>query len=122
LSELAFDIGVSLAKNGFQVVAFVSTHGGNAEPLHASANRLNAMFDPLSTLVPEGDVGPDPGSHSGEWLTSVMLAQRPDLVELEAADEAVVAEVRAASLERGAAHVERFVTAVVGEIRGSTGG
>jgi creatinine amidohydrolase/Fe(II)-dependent formamide hydrolase-like protein len=82
----------------------VSTHGGNPAALNAAAERLNQTFDDVWACAPEGDIGPDPGSHSGEWLTSVMLAIRPDLVRAEA-DSAV-----------GAARLERFVAAIVRQI------
>ena len=45
----------------------------------------------------------------GRELTSVMLALRPDTVQLETAGR----ELRAASAERGARHLERFVAGVV---------
>jgi creatinine amidohydrolase len=105
LTDLAVEIGESLATHGFRVIVLVSTHGGNAAALRAAAERLNTTLDGVTAYAPEGDVGPDPGSHSGEWLTSVMLAVRPDLVQMQ--------EAGAADPERGAAHVERFVTAIV---------
>jgi creatinine amidohydrolase len=104
LTDLAFQIGESLARHGFRRIVLVSTHGGNTAALKAAAERLNQTFDDVRACAPEGDIGPDPGSHSGEWLTSVMLAIRPDLVRAEA-DAAV-----------GAAHLERFVAAIVRQI------
>src|SRR5689334_3865118 len=44
--------------------------------------RFGATSSGAVVCAPAGDVGPSPGAHSGEWLTSVMLALRPDLVEL----------------------------------------
>jgi creatinine amidohydrolase len=105
LTDLAVEVGESLAKHGFRVIALVSTHGGNAAPLRAAAERLNATLPGVTARAPEGDVGQDPGSHSGEWLTSVMLALRPDVVQMQ--------EAGAADPERGAAHVERFVSSIV---------
>jgi creatinine amidohydrolase len=102
LADVAVEIGESLARHGFRTIPFVSTHGGNTGPLRAAVERLGAF-----ACAPEGDVGPDPGAHSGEWLTSVMLALRPELVDPEAAGSA----------ERGAAHLERFVSAVVEGVR-----
>ena len=67
--------------------------------------------------APKGDVGPSPGAHSGEWLTSVMLALRPDLVRLESADSELAVELRMATPERGARHVQRFVASIVDDAR-----
>jgi creatinine amidohydrolase len=108
LTDLAVQIGESLARHGFQRIVLVSTHGGNAPALKMAAERLNHTLDGIAACAPQGDVGPDPGSHSGEWLTSVMLAIRPDLVQGSAADTA--------DAERGAAHLERFVAAIVRQI------
>jgi creatinine amidohydrolase len=109
LTDLAFEIGRSLAQHGFQVIALVSTHGGNTAALNAAAERLNDACKGVTACAPRGDVGPDPGDHSGEWLTSVMLAIRPDLVQTEG--------VGAADRDRGAAHLERFVAAIAREIQ-----
>jgi creatinine amidohydrolase len=117
LSDVAVEIGESLARHGFRTIAFVSTHGGNAAPLRAAVERLNETLDGARTCAPAGDVGPHPGSHSGEWLTSVMLALHPELVDIDAASGDLAAELRAASAERGALHVERFVSAVVDGVR-----
>lgn len=117
LGAMAFELGVSLARNGFRVLALISGHGGNAAALQAAAQRLTETIDGVAALAPRGDVGPEPGSHSGEWLTSVMLALHPELVDLDAVADAVASEVRTASAERGAAHFERFVSAIVEEVR-----
>jgi creatinine amidohydrolase len=121
LSDVAFDIGASLAKHGFRTIALVSTHGGNTAPLGAAVARLSGTLDGAVACAPSGDVGPDAGSHSGEWLTSVMLALRPELVDLQAASSDVAAELREATAERGAAHVERFVSAIVSGVRAAAG-
>ena len=66
--------------------------------------------------APRGDVGPNPSAHSGEWLTSVMLALRPDLVHIEQAPTELAAEVAQASATRGREHLERFVVSVVAQV------
>jgi creatinine amidohydrolase len=117
LSDVAFEIGRSLAIHGFRVIALVSTHGGNRVALDDATKRLNQQLRRAVACAPEGDVGRDPGTRSGEWLTSVMLALRPDLVDLDAADRDLAAELRAANPERGAIHVERFVASIVDAAR-----
>jgi creatinine amidohydrolase len=121
LTDVAVEIGESLAIHGFQVVAMVSTHGGNTAPLRAAVERLNETLDGAIACAPVGDVGPDPGSHSGEWLTSVMLALRPDLVEIKGAPRDLTDEVSAANSELGAMHIERFVIAIVRGVRTAAG-
>jgi creatinine amidohydrolase/Fe(II)-dependent formamide hydrolase-like protein len=70
----------------------MSTHGGNRRALDRAIARLRASSSGAIVCAPPGDVGPQPGTHSGEWLTSVMLALRPDLVELENADSELAGE------------------------------
>jgi creatinine amidohydrolase len=117
LRDVAFEIGESLAKHGFRTIALVSTHGGNATPLRAAVERLNETLRGACACAPDGDVGPHPGSHSGEWLTSVMLGLRPELVDKRAASGDLAAELAVANAERGAVHVDRFVTAIVDGVR-----
>ena len=47
--------------------------------------------------VPQRDVGPHAGAHSGEWVTPVRLALHPNLVEVERADQHLASELRLAS-------------------------
>lgn len=117
LRDVAFEIGESLAKHGFRTIALVSTHGGNATPLRAAVECLNETLRGACACAPDGDVGPHPGSHSGEWLTSVMLALRPELVDMRAASGDVAVELGVANAQRGAVHMERFVTAIVDGVR-----
>jgi creatinine amidohydrolase len=117
LTGEALALAGGLAGQGFRLIALTSTHGGNAGPLRLAAETFNRQSPVAHVCVPEGDVGPAPGSHSGEWLTSVMLALRPELVGLEHAGSGLVEEVRPASAERGARYIERFVAAIVAEVR-----
>jgi creatinine amidohydrolase/Fe(II)-dependent formamide hydrolase-like protein len=113
LTDVAFQIAEGLAKQGFRVIALVSTHGGNRMPLRAAVELVNNTHPDIACCAPEGDVGREPGSYSGEWLTSVLLALRPHLVDIQAADGKLAAELRDASAERGRVHFERFVSAIV---------
>jgi creatinine amidohydrolase len=117
LRESALDIAESLAEHGFRLVAFTSTHGGNAAPLRAAAEHFNRQRRQARACVPEGDVGEHPGSHSGQWLTSVMLAVRPELVEIEGVTGGLREELQRASAEAGAIYFERFVSAMVTAVR-----
>ena len=117
ITELAMAIAASLANQGFRLIVLVSIHGGNAEALGAAADRFNRTYISACVRVVRGDVGPEPGSHSGHWLTSVMLALRPELVDLPAAAPELRDELRTASAERGAIYFERFVSAIVDAVR-----
>jgi creatinine amidohydrolase len=117
LSDLAVHLSESLIGQGFTLVVLASTHGGNRRALDAAVARLRATSTDAVVCAPAGDVGPRPGARSGEWLTSAMLALRPDLVELEHAGAELAGELRAASPERGARHIERFVASIVAGAR-----
>ena len=113
LCDLALNIARSLITDGFRVIVLLSTHGGNQAVLEGAARQLNEQHPEVLACAPRGDVGPAPGARSGEWLTSVMLVVRPDLVNVESADADVNDEARAATAERGAHNLERFVSAMV---------
>jgi len=117
LTDVAVELAESLARNGFRLIVLVSTHGGNRAALEEAVARLGS--DPGGAVVcaPQGDVGPRPGTHSGQWLTSVLLALRPDVVKVEHAGTDLADELRAAGAERGAEDVERFVTSIVAGAR-----
>lgn len=91
----------SLASHGFTTVLVVPSHGGNFAPLrelHESTGGTigGARFVPYTDLlefvgvleaVGEADGIPPEvsGSHAGESETSLVLALRPDLVDMDAA-------------------------------------
>jgi creatinine amidohydrolase/Fe(II)-dependent formamide hydrolase-like protein len=117
LTEVAVELGESLAQHAFRMIVLCSTHGGNAAPLLAAAARLNRSLQGVVACAPEGDVGPDSGAHSGKWLTSVLLTLRPDLVEIERAGSDLQAELRSASAQRGRDHLERFIASIVDAVQ-----
>lgn len=117
LRDTASAVACSLIRHGFRVIALVSTHGGNRPALREAARELNARYPEAVACVPEGDVGPDPGRHSGAWLTSVMLAIRPELVDLASVEPDLREEVSSASAADGADHLDRFAASVVQQIR-----
>ena len=111
LSAAAFEFSLSLARAGFAFIALVSTHGGNRAALDAAVVDLSKAG--IMACAPPGDLGPAPGSYSGEWLISVMLATHPELVNLRVVSEELRSEADMASAERGREHTERFVASCV---------
>ena len=121
LTELAVELAESLGRQGFKLIVLVSTHGGNGPALNAAAARVEASLEGVVARAPRGDVGPAPGAHSGVWLTSAMLALRPDLVELERVGAALAEEVRAADADRGRRLLERYVAGIVEDVQRAAG-
>lgn len=119
LAAVASDLSLSLARTGFRLIALVSTHGGNRPALDEAV--LSLSMERCVVCAPPGDLGPAPGSYSGEWLTSVMLAVRPDLVDPSAVSEELRSEVAGASGERGREHVERFAASCVNAVLAVSG-
>jgi creatinine amidohydrolase len=117
LTDVAVELAESLARQGFRLIVLLSTHGGNRAALEEAVSRLGAAAGGAVVCAPRGDVGPKPGAHSGQWLTAAMLALRPELVKLEHAGSDLAGELREAGAERGADHVERFVTSIVEGVR-----
>lgn len=117
LTDTALALCESLAATGFRLIVLLPIHGGNVEPLNLAVARFNERTGPAEACAPRGDVGPDPGSHSGKWLTSVMLAYRPEVVELPAADARLRAELTEADPGTGLALFERYVSSIVEQTR-----
>ena len=117
LRAVAFHMARSLIVHGFRVIALIPTHGGNQAALEQAAQQLKRQHSDVSVCVPRGDVGADPGAHSGRWLTSVMLTLRPELVDVESADDKLRDEVTAATPQAGRENLERFVASIVKAVR-----
>src|SRR3954467_3762408 len=113
LSDVAVQLTESLVRQGFTRIVLVSAHGGNRRALDTAVARVRATSGGAVVCAPPGEVGSSPGAHSGEWLTSVMLALRPDLVALKSGGRDLAGELRMASGERGARHLQRFVASIV---------
>ncbi|HET6869874.1 MAG TPA: creatininase family protein [Solirubrobacteraceae bacterium] len=113
LTDTALALAESLAVTGFRLIVLLPIHGGNVEPLNRAATRFSQRRGPARACVARGDVGPEPGSHSGKWLTSVMLAFRPELVDVPAASASLRAELEGVDAESGVARFERFVSSIV---------
>lgn len=115
--EISFHVACSLIGHGFRVIALISTHGGNRPALEESARQLNERHPDVVACAPSGDVGQDPGQHSGAWLTSVMLTIRPDLVDLASVEASLRGEVNTANAANGADRLERFTSSIVRQVQ-----
>jgi creatinine amidohydrolase len=122
LRETALSVALSLIRHGFDVIALISTHGGNRPALQEAARELNARHPAVVACAPSGDVGQDPGRHSGAWLTSVMLSIRPDLVDLSSAEPDLSDEVSSATAADGVERLERFASSLVQQVQDAVRG
>jgi len=95
----------------------ISTHGANRLALAEATRQLNERHPDVVVCAPSGDVGHDPGRHSGVWLTSVMLAIRPYLVDLACVEADLSDEVSTATATSGTARLERFASSVVQQVQ-----
>ena len=120
LTAVAVELAQSFAGQGFRVVVLLSTHGGNRGALDAAVAELGRSLHGALACAPQGDVGPNPGQHSGAWMTSVMLALRPDLVDLDRADPDLRTELQTANPAQGHASLERFIASIVADVRSAT--
>jgi len=97
LSRLVYDIGMSVAKNGFKKLVIINGHGGNAPALNYAAQMINrdARIFVCVDTGETSDVDIDalvetPNDvHAGEIETSTSLAIRPRLVKTERMKKAV---------------------------------
>jgi creatinine amidohydrolase/Fe(II)-dependent formamide hydrolase-like protein len=117
LRDAATHIADSLIAHGFRVVVLVSIHGGNRDAIEHAVRDLEARHRDTVVCAPRGELGPDPGRHSGRWLTSVMLSLRPDLVHIDAARDELQGELRDANADIGAANLERFISSILQQVR-----
>lgn len=113
LGAVVTDLVATLAHNGVRKCVLLNGHGGNdlkwllrqlygSTPVHlflchwykVAADLHAQMFD-------------DPGDHAGELETSLVMALRPELVELEKADAGALARPAFAAMERGWVEITR---------------
>jgi creatinine amidohydrolase len=149
---LVADLVRGWARHGFRRIVLLPTHGGNFAPLGTAIERLGSVegvkvvgVTDLSVLVNAtlgmgaelGVPAAEGGLHSGEWETSMMLALRPELVQMDHAvagytgelgaglqrffaegvgaltDTGVIGDPTNASAEHGRAYIERLVELVI---------
>ena len=91
LSRMIYDIGMSVAKNGFLKLVIINGHGGNTPALHFAAQKINrdagifVCVDTGETSDVDVDrIAETPNDvHAGEIETSTCLAIRPHLVHMD---------------------------------------
>jgi len=98
LSQMVYDIGMSLASNGIKKLVILNGHGDNAPTLKYAAQMINRDAK-IFTCVETGETSDvdlynlieTPNDiHAGEIETSTTLAIRPELVQMDkAVDETV---------------------------------
>lgn len=86
------EIGDSVARAGLRKLVLITSHGGNAAPMEVVARELRQRHGMLAVTTSWGRLGKwqeiyDHGPvvtdiHGGDAETSVMLALRPELVEM----------------------------------------
>ncbi|HZU61498.1 MAG TPA: creatininase family protein [Solirubrobacteraceae bacterium] len=110
--SLVADLLRSLARGGFRRAVLLPTHGGNFRPLAAALSELGpveglqirALTD-LGALFAIAQMGADDhgvplsegGLHAGEWETSMLMAIRPDLVQLARGEAGYTGDMEAAA-------------------------
>lgn len=100
LMNIVLDYFTSLEYHGFENIVFIQQHGGNAPAMQSVIEDLNwdAATARVLHIVPWRYVsasfgtlyGVERGFHANDVETSLMLAVRPDLVDMSKASPAVV--------------------------------
>jgi len=97
LSRMVYEIGMDAARQGITKLVVINGHGGNGPALHFAAQMINRDAH-IFTCVDTGessdaDIGnltETPNDvHAGEIETSTSLANRPELVDMTAAERFV---------------------------------
>jgi creatinine amidohydrolase len=93
------EIGESVARAGIRKLVLLNSHGGQPELMQIVARDLRVRHAMLAVCINTYDLGVPPGAfpaaelrhgiHAGSYETSVMLAARPDLVDMDHADDFV---------------------------------
>ena len=97
------ELGNSVARAGVRKLVLVTSHGGNVAAMELVARDLRARFGMLAVTVgwhrfgyPADAFSPEEkkhGIHAGDIETSLMLAAKPDTVQMEKAARATPASV-----------------------------
>lgn len=98
LSQLIYEIGLSISKNGIKKLVIINGHGDNSPTLNYAAQMLNRdakMFVAVDTGETSDfdldQIADTPNDiHAGEIETSTSLATRPELVQMKKAKKKVL--------------------------------
>ncbi len=106
LKNLIRDYCVSLARQGFKNIVILPSHGGDFNPVREATDELNQSLKEARVIsytdlkgllrllaefsLKHGVSAPESGAHAGESETSMVLAIRKDLVDMERAEEGFV--------------------------------
>jgi creatinine amidohydrolase len=106
LKSLIRDYCVSLEKNGFKNIIILPSHGGDFNPVREATDELNQILEEANVVsytdltdllrflaefsLRQGVSAPESGAHAGESETSMVLAVRKDLVNMEHAEQGFV--------------------------------
>lgn len=97
LSQLVYEIGISVARQGITKLLVVNGHGGNSPALHFAAQMINRDAQ-IFTCVDTGEtsdfeidelISSKNDVHAGEIETSTALATRSHLVKMELAKRSI---------------------------------
>lgn len=119
------EIGASVARAGVKKIVVVSSHGGNEEVMGIVTWELRVQFNMLAVKTswqrfgrPDGlytDLEDRHGIHGGDVETSLMLHFRPDLVDMEKAEDFISnvaqAEKEFTHLRQTGAHAFAWIAA-----------
>ena len=94
LSRFVYDIGMSLAKNGIKKLIIINGHGDNAPTLNYAAQMINRDAEifvcvdtgETSDIDLDGLIDTPNDVHAGEIETSTTLAIRPEVVQMDKAE------------------------------------
>jgi creatinine amidohydrolase len=101
------ELGESLARTGLRKLVLVTSHGGNVAAMEIVARELRARLKMLAVTVgwhrfgyPDGTFTAEEkkhGVHGGDVETSLMLAAKPGIVNMDKAPNAVPATIAMAA-------------------------
>lgn len=111
LLALIRDVAASLEHHGVLKLVILNGHGGNElkpflRELHTQTQVRLFLID-WWTVAPRSEVFEADGEHAEEMETSDLLALRPELVELERADDGAIRPSRLTAVEEGWAWLAR---------------
>jgi creatinine amidohydrolase len=106
LKSLIRDYCVSLERNGFKNIIILPWHGGDFKPVEEVTDELNQSLEQskvtsytdlvglfrffAESSLKHGVSAPESGAHGGESETSIVLAIRRDLVDMQHAEHGFV--------------------------------